>query len=199
MQHLVAIVCTALAAVFLAGSVSVTYGLAAAYGAGTPYEGGLGWALLVLAPGGLALLCLIAARDAVGRRRPRTSVLAVGVLVVFTAAGAGAAAYGGSVHERDRAAEAAAGAADDLALLAEVTAAGASTPPAGEADGGCSVVVSSVPDAALAEARVVAALEQAGWRRVRAGDGREFERGRALLRLSVTTDGKATDVRLTVL
>ena len=199
MQHLVAIVLAVVAAALLAASASVTYGLSATYGAGTPYEGGVGWVLLVLLPAGLAVLCLVGARDPVGRPRPRTSVLVAGVLVVFAATGAAAAAYGGSVHERERAAEATACSPGDLALLAALDAPGARSEPAGDADGGCSVLVSSVPDLGRAVAEVEAGLERERWRRIgRDADAEVFQRGEDVLRLSAVSDGKATDVRLTL-
>jgi hypothetical protein len=197
-RHAVAIVLTTVAALVLAASASVTYGLAASYGADTPAHG-LGAVFLVLLPAGLALLCLVGARDPVGGPRPTTGVLTVGVLVVFAATGAAAAAYGGRVHERERAAQTTACSPDDLALLAAVDAPGAHSEPAGDGDGGCSMVVSWVPDVDLASARVVASLEDGGWQRA-AGDGHEqvFEREDAVLHLTASSDGKATQVRLTL-
>jgi len=194
----VAIVLAAVAAGLLAVSAAVISGLSSEYGAGV-FGDGLSWAVLVLVPAGLALLCLVGARDPVGRPRPRTSVLALGVLGVFAATGAGAVAYGGSVHERDREAEASACSAGDLALLTAVEAPGVRSAPAGDADGGCSVLVSWVPDVARARAEVVGGLERAGWQQI-ARDGHEqvFQREDDVLRLSVTSDGKATDVRLTL-
>ena len=198
MRHAVAVVLLPVAAFVLAASASVAYGLSATYGADTP---GLATVVvvLVLVPGGLALLCLLGARDPVGRRRPRTSVLAAGVLVVFAATVTGAVAYGGTVHERDRAARSTACSPEDAALLTAVDAPGAHTEPLGEPDGGCSVVVSWVPDAARAEAEVVSSLERGGWQRADAdGAQRVFRRGEAVLRLSASSDGKATDIRLTL-
>ena len=91
------------------------------------------------------------------------------------------------------------GLADDLALLAAVDAPGAHSEPAGDADGGCSMVVSWVPDLARAQAEVVAALERGGWERIaRDGDEQVFEREDEVLRLFAVSDGKATDVRLTL-
>ena len=197
MQHAVAVVLAAVAAALLAFTAAVIHGLASEYGADV-FPGG-SWAVVSLVPAGLALLCLVGARDPVGRPRPRTSVLALGVLGVFMATGAAAVAHGGSVHERDRKAEAAACSADDLALLAAVDAPGAHSEPAGDADGGCSVVVSWVPDLARAQAEVVAVLERGGWQRItREGDEQVFQREYDVLRLSARSDGKATDVQLTL-
>jgi predicted RNA binding protein YcfA (HicA-like mRNA interferase family) len=56
-----------------------------------------------------------------------------------------------------------------------------------------------VPDAALAEADVTAALERAGWEpTAQDGSERVFQREDRVLRLSAVSDGKATDVRLTL-
>lgn len=198
MRHAVAVVLVAVAALALAASANLAYGLSAAYGADTPGLGGLG-IVLVLVPGGLALLCLVGARDPVGPARPRTSVLAAGVLVVFGATVTGAVAYGGTVHERDRAAAATACSPEDTALLTAVDAPGAHTEPLGEPDGGCTIVVSWVPDAARAEGAVVSSLERGGWERTgRDGAEQVLRRGGAVLRLSASSDGKATDVRLTL-
>jgi hypothetical protein len=164
-RYAVAIVFSAVALLLLAFSANANYGLAAEYGASAPYGGGFGWVLLVLVPAGLALLLLAGARDPVDTPRPRTSVLAVAVLIVFAATGAAAAAYGGSVHERTRAAMATACSPDDVALLTEVDAPGARSEALGEPDGGCSMVVSGVPDVAVAEASVVEGLERGGWQR----------------------------------
>jgi hypothetical protein len=126
-------------------------------------------------------------------------VLAVAVLVVFGAAVSGASAYGGIVHERDRAARTTACSPEDVALLTAVDAPGAHTEPAGDADGGCSVVVSWVPDAAVATAQVVASLERGGWQQTaHDGDDLVLRREQAVLRLSASSDGKATEVRLTL-
>ena len=198
MQHLVAVVLTAVAAALLLGSAAVLHGLASAYGAGVVSDVP-SWAVLVLVPAALALLCLVGARDPVGPPRPRTSVLAVGVLVVFCVTGAAATAHGGSVHERERAVEATACSPGDQALLRAVDAPGVRSEPAGDADGGCSVVVSWVPDVSRATARVVEGLQRGGWQRTaRDGDQQVFQRGDDVLRLSVVSDGKATDVRLTL-
>jgi hypothetical protein len=197
-RYAVPAVLVGVAALLLAGSANVAYGLAAAYGADTPGT----WsviAVLVVVPGGLALLCLIGARDPVGPPRPRTSVLAAGVLAVFAATVSGADAYGGRVHERDRAAMATACSPEDTALLTAVDAPGAHTEPSGEPDGGCSMVISWVPDAARAEAEVVSSLERGGWQRTeRDGAEQVLRRGEAVLRLSASSDGKATDVLLTL-
>lgn len=198
MQHLVAVVLTAVAAALLLGSAAVLHGLASAYGAGVVSDVP-SWAVLVLVPAALALLCLVGARDPVGPPRPRTSVLAVGVLVVFCVTGAAATAHGGSVHERERAVEATACSPGDQALLRAVDAPGVRSEPAGDADGGCSMLVSWVPDADLATARVAAGLEGGGWRLTgREGDEQLWRLGEAVLRVSASSDGKATDVRLTL-
>jgi hypothetical protein len=71
--------------------------------------------------------------------------------------------------------------------------------PAGDADGGCSLVVSWVPDVSRATGRVVEGLQRGGWQQTaRDGDQRVFQRGDDVLRLSAVSDGKATDVRLTL-
>ncbi len=106
MQHLGAIVLTAVAAALLAFTAAVAHGLASEYGAAAVSDGLT--AVLVLVPAGLALLCLVGARDPIGRPRPRTSVLAVAVLLVFGATTTAAVAHGDGVHERDRRAEASA-------------------------------------------------------------------------------------------
>lgn len=197
MRHAVTVVLTAVAAAFLAVSASLVHGLASEYGAAV-FPGG-SWAVVMLVAAGLALLCLVGARGAAGRPRPPTSVLAAGVLVLFVGTGAAAVAHGGSVHERNSAAEAAACSPGDVALLAAVDAPGAQSEPTGSADGGCSMVVSSVPDVARAEAEVTTALERGGWQRTALdGDGQVFERDGELLRITAVSDGKATDVRLTL-
>lgn len=197
LRQLMMVVLTAVAATLLALSASLVHGLASEYGADV-FPGG-SWAVVMLVPAGLALPCLVAARGVVGRPRPRTSVLAAWVLVVFAATGAAAVVHGGSVHERDSVVEAAACSPADLALLAAVDAPGAHSAPAGGADGGCSMVVSWVPDIARAEAEMTAALERGGWQRsARDGDSQVFERQGEVLRMSVVSDGKATDVRLTL-
>jgi hypothetical protein len=197
-RHAVAVVLVGVAALLLAAATNLAYGLSAAYGADTVQDGG--WTFLVLVPGALALLCLLGARDPDGRTRPRTSALAVGVLVVFAVTVSGAAAYGGSVHERNLAARTTACSPEDIALLKAVDAPGARTEPAGEDDGGCSMVVSWVPDAAVATARVVGSVQRGGWHPVaREGEERVFRRGDAVLRLSVVgADSTSTDVRLTL-
>ena len=98
------------AAAVLVVSVTVTYGLAAEYGAGTPYRGGVGWVLLVLVPASIAVSCLVGARRLAETSRPATAVLAAAVLVLFATAGAAAAMYGGQAHERRTEATATAGA-----------------------------------------------------------------------------------------
>jgi hypothetical protein len=196
-QHAVAVVLAAVAAALLAVTAAVIHGLVSEYGTDVFPDGS--WAVLVLVPAALALLCLVGARDPVGRPRPRTSVLAVGVLGVFVATGAAAVAHGGSVHERDRKAEAAACSGGDLALFAAVDAPGVHSEPAGDADGGCSMVVSWVPDPTRAQAAVAAALERGGWQRIaRDGDQQVFRRQDEVLRLFAVSDGTATDVRLTL-
>lgn len=198
MRHAVALVLTAVAAALWGLSAVAIHGLAAEYGADV-FADGLSAAVLVAVPASLALLCLVGARDPLRRPRPRTSVLAVGVLVLFAATGAAAVAHGGSVHERDRAVIGTACSSGDVALLAAVDAPGARSEPAGEPDGGCSVVVSSEPDVASAVAEVTAALERGGWQRTaQDGDERVFERADDVLRLSAVSDGKVTDVRLTL-
>jgi hypothetical protein len=198
-RYAVAIAFSAVAMLLLAFSANANYGLAAEYGASAPYGGGFGWVLLVLVPAGLALLFLLGARDPVGTPRPRTSLLAVGVLVVFLATGTAAAAYGGSVHREEQLSQASACSVDDVALLAAVDAAGVHSEPAGDPAGGCSTVISGVPDAARAEADVVSALERGGWQRIAdEGDEQVFQREDRVLRLSAVSDGKATDVTLTL-
>jgi predicted RNA binding protein YcfA (HicA-like mRNA interferase family) len=61
------------------------------------------------------------------------------------------------------------------------------------------MVVWGGPDAAQAEAEVTASLERGGWQPV-APDGSErvFQREDRVLRLTAVSDGKATDVRLTL-
>ncbi len=197
MQYALPLVLSGIAALLLAGSANVAYGLAAAYGADATGESVI--AVLVVVPGMLALLCLVGARDPVGPARPRTSVLAVGVLAVFAVTVSGAGAYGGRVHERDQAAMAAGCSPEDTALLTAVDAPGVRTEPSGEPDGGCSMVISGVPDAARAESEVVSSLERGGWQRTdRDGTRQVFRRGEAVLRLSASSDGKVTDVRLTL-
>ena len=199
MQHAVALLLTALAALVLAASAWATYGLSATYGAGVFSQGG-GWAILALAPAALALLLLVGARDPAGRPRARLSALAAGVLVVFAGTGAAASAYGGSVHSRDQLAQASACSVDDVSTLTGLDALGnGHSEPAGDPDGGCSMVVWGGPDAGLAEAEVTAALERGGWQPI-ASDGSErvFQREDRVLRLSAVSDGKATDVRLTL-
>ena len=194
MQHAVAVVLVGVALLVLAAVTSLTYGLTVEYGDSTVQ--GLGWLVLVLVPAGLALLCLLGARDPVGPPRPRTSVLAVGVVVVFAATVTGAQAYGGLVHERNREARTAACSPEDVALLTAVDAPGAHSEPLGDEDGGCSVVVSWVPDVAVATAAVVSSLERGGWQPT--GSASVFRRGDAVLQVSAGSDGKATEVRLTL-
>ena len=199
MQHAVGLFLSALAALVLAASAWVTYGLSAGYGAEVVTGGG-GWVILWLAPAALALLCLVGASDPVGRLRVRVPVLAAGVLAVFAATGAAAAEYGGRVHVRDRAAQASACSVDDVSTLTGLDARGIGrSEPAGDPDGGCSMVVWGGPDAGLAEAEVTAALERGGWQPVGPdGSERVFQREDRVLRLSAVSDGKATDVRLTL-
>ena len=150
----------------------------------------------LLVPAGLALLCLVGARDPVGPPRPRTSVLAAGVLLV-SATGAAAVAYGDSAYEP--VVEGPVCPEADVALLEAVDAPGARSAPLLDAGGGCSTSLWGVPDPARATADVVAALEQGGWRRT-AGEGGAlvFRRGTDVLHLSAESDGSATNLRLTV-
>lgn len=194
MQHLIATLLTAVAVALLALSAAVTSGLASVYGPDAVLNAGL--LLLVLAPAGLALLCLIAARDPVGPPWPRTSALAAGVLVVFCATGAAAVAHGAHSHVPEQASTCS---PDDLALLESFDAPGARSLPLSDAAGGCSVSVWGVPDLATAEAEAFDAVERDGWRRTaREGDVQVFERGAAVVRLSAESDGSATNVRLEV-
>lgn len=196
-RHAVAAVLLVVAALVLALGASLVHGLAAEYGAETPGLGGVAVVVGVVSAG-LALLCLVGARAPVGRR-PRPSVLAVGVLVVVPSVLWGAQVHGGRVHERDRAAEGTACSAADRALLTAVDAPGVRSEPVGDADGGCSMLVSEVPDADVATARVAAGLQRGGWRLTgREEDEQVWQRGEAVLRVSASSDGKVTDVRLTL-
>jgi hypothetical protein len=118
---------------------------------------------------------------------------------VSTATVTGAAAYGDSVYQRDREAMATACSPQDVALLAALDAPGPRSEVMGDEAGGCSVLVSGAPDEARATADVVASLQRGGWQRT-AGEGVEqvFSRGEAVLRLFASSDGKVTDVRLTL-
>ena len=195
MQHAVAAVLLVVAGVVLALGASLVHGVASTYGPDTPGLGGVAVVVGVLCAG-LVLLCLVGARDPVGGR-PRTSVLAVGVLVVVTATLWAARAHGGQVHERDQAAQGTACSPDDVALLSAVDAPGARSEPVGDAEGRCSTVVSGVPDEDLATARVAVGLEEGGWRLTGLdGEAQRWERGEAVLLMSAASDGKATDVRL---
>ena len=197
MRHAVAVVLVLVAVLVLGAATSLAFGLAAEYGGDVLQDGSA--IVLALLAAGPVLLCLLGARDPVGRPRPRTSVLAVGVLVVSAVSVSAAAAYGGRVHERDLAARTTACSPQDVELLRAVDAPGTHTEPAGDADGGCSVLVSWVPDADLATARVAAGLEGGGWRLTgREGDEQLWRLGEAVLRVSASSDGKATDVRLTL-
>ena len=142
------------------------------------------------------LLCLVGARDPVGGR-PETSVLVVVAVVVVAGTLWGARAYGGHVHERDAAAERTACSPDDLALLSAIDAPGSRSEPVGDAEGRCSTVVSWVPDVDRATARVAVGLEGGGWRLTGLeGEAQRWERGEAVLLVSASSDGKATQVRL---
>jgi hypothetical protein len=181
-ERAVALVFTALAALVLAASASVTHGLSATYGAGVLTQGA-GWAILVVVPAALALLFLLGARDTQGRSRAHVAGLAAGVLVVFAVTGAAAAAHGEGVHSRDQLAQASACSVDDVSMLTGLDASFSHSEPAGDPDGGCSMVVWGVPDPALAEAEVTAALERGGWQPVaRDGSERVFQREDRVLR-----------------
>lgn len=196
MRHAVAVVLVGVAALLLAAVTSLAYGLSVEYGADVLQDGGQ--VPLVLVPAGLALLCLVGALP-VGRRRPRVPVLALGVLVVFAATVSGAAAYGASVHERDRDVRTTACSPDDRALLASVDAAGPRSEVMGDELGACSVIVHGEPDVARATAAVVAGLERGGWQRTGSeGEVQVFQREDSVLRVSAASDGKVTDVRLTL-
>lgn len=195
MQHLAAVVLAAVAAALLVLSAAVVSGLASEYGAGAVV--GLVWAVLVLVPAGLALLCLVGARDPVGPPRPRTSVLAAGVVLVFSVTGAAAVAYGDSAYEP--VVEGPVCPEADVALLESVDAPGARSAPVLDGDGGCTQSLWGVPDRARATADVVAALERDGWRTTAGDAGAQvFRRGTEALHLSAESDGTATNVRLTV-
>ena len=198
MQHAVAAVLLVVAGVVLALGASLVHGLTAAYGPDTPGLGGVAVVVGVVCAG-LTLLCLVGARDPVGGR-PRTSVLAVGVLGVVAATLWAARAHGANVHERDLAAQGTACSPGDRALLAALDAPGTRSEPLGDAEGGCSTVVSWVPDVDRATARVAVGLEGAGWRLTGLdGEGQRWQRGDAVLRVSASSDGRATDVRITLL
>ena len=194
MAHLAALVLVPAALALLGLTASVLAGLSSEYGPDAVLDPGL--LILVLVPAGLALLCLVGARDPVGPPRPRTSVLAAGVLVVFCLTGAAAVAYGASAHVPE---EASTCSPEDLDVLASFDAPGTRTLPLADAAGGCWVSVWGVPDLAEAEADAVDAVERDGWRRT-AGEGevQVFVREGDVVRLSAESDGSATNVRLEV-
>ncbi len=194
MRFLASAVLAAVALALLGLTASVLAGLTSTYGPDAVLNPGL--VVLVLVPAALALLCLVGARDPVGPPRPRTPVLAAGVLVVFCATGAAAVAYGATEHVPE---EESTCSPEDQDVLASFDAPGARSLPLEDGAGGCWVTAWGVPDLAEAEAQAVAAVEDDGWRRTaREGDVQVFVRGGAVVRLSAESDGSATNVRLAV-
>ena len=194
MRFVASAVLAAAALALLGLTASVLAGLTSTYGPDAVLNPAL--AALVLAPAGLALLCLVGARDPVGPPRPRTPVLAAGVLLVFCATGAAAVAYGAGEHVPG---EESTCSPEDLDVLASFDAPGARSLPLEDGAGGCEVTVWGVPDLAEAEAEAVEAVEDDGWRRTaREGDAQVFVREGEVVRLSATSNGTATDVRLAV-
>ena len=183
------------AAAVLGLSASATYGIAAEYGASAAYGG---WLLVALLPTLLALACLLGVRGVLGASRPPRAVLAAVVIALFAVVGVAAITLGGQAHDRRTTAMAAGCSPSDVELLSSIDVPGR-TDPVGEEDGGCTVTFAGVPEAAQATADASDALSRAGWQpRGREDDDVLFEREGEVLRLSSFSDGKVTDVRLTL-
>lgn len=194
MRHLVALVLVPAALALLGLTASVLAGLTSEYGPDAVLDPVL--PVLVLVPAALALLCLVGARDPVGPPRPRTPVLAAGVVVVFCLTGAAAVAYGASEHVPE---EVSTCSPEDQDVLDSFDAPGARSLPMADAAGGCWVSVWGAPDLAEARAAAVDAVEGDGWRRTaREGDVQVFVRDGVVVRMSAESDGTATNVRLEV-
>lgn len=150
------------------------------------------------AAGPVALGCLLGVRGTLDASRPPRAVLAVAVVVLFAVVGAAAATLGAQAHDRRTTAVATGCSPSDVDLLTSIDAPGR-TDPVGEQDGGCSATFSGPPDQARARDDAADALRRDGWRPGGGEDGDQlFEREAEVLGLSSFSDGKVTDVRLTL-
>lgn len=187
-----------LAAGLLGLLVSVTYGLTSEYDFVASTVGPIN-GLIVLASAGIALLLLLGARGQVGSHRSSTAGLAIAVLVVFAGSAVVSALLGGADHDRRAATVARACSAQDRALLTGVTFPGPRLGPLGDASGGCVLRLSPQVDPISAVDDVTAALTRDGWRRTEGGDqAPTFERHGAVMTVTAESDGKATEVVMTL-
>jgi len=155
--------------------------------------------MIVLALGCVALLLLLGARSQAGARRPATAVLAVTVLVVFAGSAAASAVLGGAAHDRRTATVARACSVEDRQLLAGVDFTGYRDGPNGDTDGRCVLKLFPDTEVTTAVADLTAALEREGWRAAESGgETLTLERGGAALTLSTVSDGKTTELVLTL-
>lgn len=124
--------------------------------------------------------------------------MAAADVVLLAVVGATAVTLGGQAHDRRTTARATGCSPGDVELLSPIGAPGRTEPAATET-GGCTVTFSGPADETRARSDVADALRRAGWRpRGREDDDQLFEREGEVLRLASSSDGKVTDVRLTL-
>ena len=192
------VVLALLAAGLLALHATVTYGMTSEYdfaaGDLQPID-----VMILLLVACLALLLLLGARGLLCARRPTTAVLVVVVLALFCGAAAASATLGAAAHDRRTTTVATACSAQDRELLAAVEHPGFRLGPLGDSDGTCVLRLSPQTGAATAVSGLTADLADAGWRTAGPDGGTAtLERDGAVLTVTAETDGKATELVLTL-